>query len=245
MLIDMKIWIITLLPEYFKPLMELGVVGQAISGLRGSNIDIKIISLANFSPKNFKGVDDPPYGGGPGMVMRPDVLKRALFEGVIFPGNYGDNFKEKLHVIYPTPRGQRFDNKISKRLALGDKDLVFICGRYEGIDERFIDIYVDEEISLGDFVLSGAEIASMAFIDSLLRFKDGVLGNSESYQSESFESPLLDYPQYTRPQEFEGLFVPEILLSGHHENIKKYRIEESLRITKKYRPDLLLKKDNK
>jgi tRNA (guanine37-N1)-methyltransferase len=242
-----KIWIITLFPDYFDPLINFGITGSALRGERGNKIEIKTVQLRNFTPRDYKGVDDSPYGGGAGMVMRADVLKEALLNGVIAPGEYGEDWREKLHVVFPGPRGKTWDNSYCKNFAArfsteDAKDLVFICGRYEGIDERFLSLYVNELISLGDFILTGGEIAVMAIIDSSLRFFKGVLGNKESSEQESFQSNTLEHPQYTRPKVFDGLEVPEILLSGHHLNIEKYQREESLRITKLHRPDLLEKK---
>ena len=180
------------------------------------------------------------------MVMRADILKKALWEGVIEAGEYGPDYKDKLHVVFPGPRGKSWNQEVckdfSKRMGIEDgkgKDIVFICGRYEGIDERFIQAYVDEEISLGDYVLTGGELAVMSIIDSSLRFLPGVLGNRESFQQESFNKGLLEHPQYTRPRTFEGASVPEVLLSGHHKKIEAFEQAESLRITKLYRPDLL------
>lgn len=237
-----KIWIITLFPEYFKTFLEQGVAAYALKGERGISLEVNMVSLREFSPKDFKGVDDSPYGGGPGMVFRPDVLKNALIEGVVKPGNYGDDFKEKLHVIFPSPRGKVWNNKVcidfAKRVY-PHKDLVIICGRYEGIDERFLKNYVDEEISLGDYILTGGELAAMAILDSSVRFIPGVLGNKESSETESFQNSLLEHPQYTRPQEFEGEEVPKVLLSGHHQKIKDYQQNERIRVTKERRPDLL------
>jgi tRNA (guanine37-N1)-methyltransferase len=242
-----KIWIITLFPDYFDSLIKFGIVGQALRGERGHNVEIVTVQLRNFTTNDYKGVDDAPYGGGPGMVIRADVLKKAL-EHIIYEGNYGIDYKEKLHVIFPSPRGVVWHNSYAQKFAAkfseeSAKDLVFICGRYEGIDERFIQLYVDEQISLGDFILSGGEIAVMAIVDSFMRFFKGVLGNQESFRSESFQSNLLEHPQFTRPSVFEGFKVPDVLISGHHQNIDKYKIDESLRITKIHRPDLL-KKDN-
>ncbi|EQC49341.1 tRNA (guanine(37)-N(1))-methyltransferase [Bacteriovorax sp. BSW11_IV] len=239
-----RIWIITLFPEYFAPLKDVGVAGQALQGMRGEGIELHTVLLRDYSPKGHKGVDDAPYGGGPGMVMRADVLKNALMEGIVGPGQYGENFKDKLHVIYTGPRGKVWNNEYCKDLAgryLGEnktKDLVFICGRYEGIDERFLEEYVDETICLGDFVLTGGEIPVMAIIDSAMRFSKGVLGNNESANLDSFEDGLLEHAQYTRPMEFDGKKVPEVLLSGHHKNIELHRQKEKEYFTKKFRPDL-------
>ena len=238
-----KIWIITLFPDYFDSLVNSGIVGQALRGERGQKIELITVQLRNFTTNDYKGVDDSPYGGGPGMVIRADVLKRAL-DFIIQTGSYGSEFKNRLQVIFPSPRGKTWNNEYAKKFGSlyseeNAKDLVFICGRYEGIDERFIELFVDEEISMGDFILSGGEIATMTIIDSFMRFFAGVLGNKQSAQSESFQLSLLEHPQYTRPAVFEGKEVPPILLSGHHQNIEKYHKEESIRITKLFRPDLL------
>ncbi len=242
-----KIWIITLFPNYFDSLINFGITGSALRGERGAGIEIKTVQLRNYTPKDYKGVDDSPYGGGAGMVMRADVLKGALLKGIVADGGYGEDWREKLHVVFPGPRGRTWNNTYCKDFAArfsqeNAKDLVFICGRYEGIDERFLNLYVNEQISLGDFILTGGEIAVMAIIDSSLRFFSGVLGNKESSTQESFQANMLEHPQYTRPKVFDGLEVPEILLSGHHGNIEKYQKEEALRITKLNRPDLLEKK---
>ncbi len=245
-----KIWIITLFPDYFDSLINYGITGSALRGERGPGFELKTIQLRSFTPKDYKGVDDSPYGGGAGMVMRADVLKEALLKGVVEGGNYGEDYRSKLHIVFPGPRGRTWNNLYCKDFANrfkeeGSKDLVFICGRYEGIDERFLNLYVDEQISVGDYILTGGEIPTMAIIDSSLRFFKGVLGNKESSSQESFQSNLLEHPQYTRPKNFEGIEVPEILVSGHHQNIEKYQKEESLRITRIHRPDLLNKKENK
>ena len=240
-----KIWIVTLFPDYFDSLINSGIVGQALRGERGEAPEIVTVQLRNFTTNDYKGVDDSPYGGGPGMVIRADVLKRVL-EYIVQEGSYGSDYKNKLHIVFPSPRGATWNNSYAKKFASyyateASKDLVFICGRYEGIDERFIQLYVDEQISLGDFILSGGEIATMVIIDSFMRFFKGVLGNKESSEAESFQSNLLEHPQYTRPSIFEGVEVPAVLISGHHQNIEKYKRDESLRITKLHRLDLLKK----
>jgi len=245
-----KIWIITLFPNYFESLLNFGITGAALRGERSCSIEVRTIQLRNYTPRDYKGVDDAPYGGGAGMVIRADVLKEALLKGIVEPGGYGEDYKNKLHIIFPSPRGKTWTNSYCKDFASRfsdetSKDIVFICGRYEGIDERFISLYVDEQISIGDYILTGGEIATMAIIDSSLRFFNGVLGNKESSANESFESDLLEHPQYTRPKIFDGIEVPEVLVSGHHQNILKYQKEESLRVTKLCRPDLLEKKDAK
>jgi tRNA (guanine37-N1)-methyltransferase len=251
--IDMRrIWILTLFPEYFLPLTECGVVGRAFAseGKIGP-VELKVVSIRHFCSTSYKGVDDAPYGGGPGMVMRADVLQKALWDGVIQAGGYGEDLatvREKLCVVFPSPRGQVWRAQLAfdwqKEFFSGlpeGRDLAFICGRYEGIDERFLAKYVEREVSLGDFILSGGEIATMAVLDSLLRLVPGVLGNGSSLDEESFGKGegTLEAPLYTRPRLFEGMGVPEVLLSGHAAKIGNYHREEGLRVTKERRPDLV------
>lgn len=241
------IWIISIFPEYFEPFLNCGVAASALKGDRGNiNFDVHLVNLRDHTPAKYKGVDDAPFGGGPGMVMRADVLKNALVDGVVVPGGYSDDIKNELHVVYTSPRGKTWSNTECKRFAKShyvdhDKDLVFICGRYEGIDERFINKYIDEQISVGDYVLTGGELAVLTILDSSLRFIEGTLGNSEGTDSESFENGLLEWPQYTRPQIFDDEKVPDVLLSGHHSKIEQYRLSERIRITKTYRSDLYKK----
>jgi tRNA (guanine37-N1)-methyltransferase len=244
-----KIWVLTMFPEFFIPFKDVGVVGQSLSGKRGPELELNCILLREFTPKGFKGVDASPYGGGAGMVMRADVLKEALLKGVVEAGNYGENWREKLWVVCPGPRGQTWDDDLARSFAQNylsnpeGRDLVFLCGRYEGIDERFLENYVDEYLSLGDFILSGGEVPVMAFLDAALRYVPGVLGNSNSFENESFSQDTLEYPIYTRPAEFEGKVVPEVLTSGHHKKMENWRQEQRLVMTRKFRPDLL-KKEN-
>ncbi len=234
----------TLFPESFNLFKNLGVVGSALRGERGQNkISLIDVNIRDYAPNKWKKVDDAPYGGGAGMVLRPDVLAEAFNQAIL--SQYES--RDELHVVYLSPRGQTWNQKLCQKMASwlrneNGKDFVFICGRYEGVDERFLEHYVDEHISLGDFILSGGEIAAMAIIDSLCRLIPGVLGNQETTREESFEDDLLEYPQYTRPPVFEGKSVPEVLLSGHHQKIQEYRDSERQRLTKKYRPDLLEKK---
>lgn len=237
-----KIWILTLFPEYFKPLLECGISGSAFRGERSENIkfEIQFVNIRDYSTTKYKSVDDSPFGGGPGMVMRADILRDALVKGVVEKGGYSD--LSELTVIYTSPRGRVWNNKVAREFGtttLTDKDVVFICGRYEGIDERFLQKYVNEFYSLGDFVLTGGELAVMTMLDSAVRFVPGILGNKLSSEYDSFEDGLIEYPQYTKPQEFEGMGVPEVLLSGHHKNIEKWQLEQKKEMTKKLRPDLL------
>lgn len=225
----------------FDVFSDVGVVGRFLSGFgpqNKQNVSLECLYLGDFSPKSFKGVDDSPYGGGPGMVMRADILELAIKK---ISTEYTD-FKNQVKVIYTAPRGVVFNNQISKEMAQefsSGTDYIFICGRYEGIDERFLEQYVDSIYSIGDFVLSGGEVAVMTIIDSFSRFIDGVLGNSQSHKDDSFESGLIEGPQYTKPFEFNGVKVPDVLMSGNHKLIEKYRSEKKLEFTKKFRPDLL------
>lgn len=221
---NMKFDILTLFPEMFKPINQ-SILGRA---QEKNIIDINVINIRDFSENKHKKVDDTPYGGGAGMVIMPDVVYRAY--------NSIDNI-ENAKVIYMSPQGQTLNQTKVESLAK-EEHLIILCGHYEGIDQRVLDKIVDEEISIGDYVLTGGEIPAMALIDSVSRYVDGVL-TGESVKEESFSQGLLEYPQYTRPEVFEGVKVPEILLSGHHENIDKWRKEQSIHITKNKRPDLL------
>lgn len=219
----MKISILTLFPEMFS-IFEHSIIGRA----RDNNIiDMSVYNIRDYTLNKHKKVDDYPYGGGAGMVMAPQPIVDAIRS--VKKSNKGK-------VIFLGPRGKTFNQEMAKELS-NEEDLIFLCGHYEGIDER-VYRHIDMEISLGDFVLTGGEMAAIPVIDSILRLIPGVLGKEESFMEESFYNGLLEYPQYTRPEEFEGDKVPDILLSGHHENIRKWRRLQSLQITKKRRPDL-------
>lgn len=222
----MKFDVLTLFPEMFEPL-KTSVIGKAVEKER---IDINLINIRDFSEDKHKKVDDTPYGGGAGMVMKPDVVYKA----------YQSLQKEKAKVIYMSPQGKTLNQQMVERLSK-ENHLIILCGHYEGIDQRVLDKIVDEEISIGDYVLTGGEIPAMVLIDSVSRYVEGVL-KQDSIQEESFSDGLLEYPQYTRPEIFEGESVPEILLSGHHEKIERWRKEKSVEITKRKRPDLLKNK---
>lgn len=241
------IWILTLFPEYFTPLSEFGVLGSALRNERGDGtgeFDLKTVQISEFSPKSFKGVDDSPFGGGVGMVMRPDVLRDALIDGVVKVGGYKSI--DDLHVVCPMPRGTKWNHTEAKKFAQEyldfscEKDIVFICGRYEGIDERFLEKYVDQFISLGDYILTGGELAVMTILDSSMRFVSGVLGNKLSAIEESFSDGMLEHALYTRPREFEGLTIPKEYLSGNHKKIDECKKNSKIEITSKYREDLLI-----
>ena len=222
----MKFDVLTLFPEMFET-MKQSVIGRAIEkGL----LEINLINIRDFSKDKHKKVDDTVYGGGAGMLMKPDVVYDA-FKSVK---------SEKSKVIYLSPQGKKLCQTKVEELAK-QEHLILLCGHYEGIDQRVIDKIVDEEISIGDYVLTGGEIPAMVLIDSVSRYIDGVI-TGESTSEESFSGEgLLEYPQYTRPEEFEGMKVPEVLQSGHHENINKWRRKEAIRITYQKRPDLLEK----
>ena len=243
-----RIWVITMFDSYFDKFTDLGVVGQTFRGDRGGEISFELIpvSLPEFSPKGFKGVDGAPFGGGVGMIMRPDVLKEALLKGIVEAGNYSaENWREDIHIVCPAPRGRTWNHREAVSFAKehfsvsSKKDLVFICGRYEGIDERFLESYVDEFISLGDYILTGGELAVMTILDSALRFSDGVLGNKLSNVEESFACGGLEHALYTRPREFEGKDVPDALSSGSHKKIADFKEESAKEVTRKFRKDLV------
>ena len=238
------IWILTLFPEMFKPFLECGIAGAAFRGERSEDFkfEVHFVNIRDYSQTKYKSVDDSPFGGGPGMVMRADILRDALVKGVQESGGYES--LEKLHVIYTSPRGKVWNNKVAREfgtnvLASNVKDVVFIAGRYEGIDERFLSKYVNDYYSIGDFVLTGGELAIMLMLDSAVRFVPGILGNKLSSEDDSFEDGLIEFPQYTKPREFEGMDVPAILLEGHHKKIVEWQHEEKLVMTKKRRPDLI------
>ena len=219
----MQFDVLTLFPEMFEPLNK-SIIGRAKEkGL----ININLINIRDFSKNKHKKVDDTPYGGGAGMVMMPDVVYDA----------YKSLDYKDAKVIYMYPQGQKLNKKKVVELSK-EKHIILLCGHYEGIDQRVIDEIVDEEISIGDYVLTGGELPAMIVIDSVSRYIEGVLKDN-STKEESFSEGLLEYPQYTRPEVFNGKQVPEVLLSGHHENIDKWRREQSLKNTKKKRPDLL------
>ena len=221
----MKFDVLTLFPEMFETINE-SIIGKAIEK---NLIEINTINIRDFSKDKHKKVDDTPYGGGAGMVMKPDVVYNA----------YSSIKSDNAKVIYLSPKGKTLNQEKVKELAK-ENHIILLCGHYEGIDQRVLDEIVDEEISIGDYVLTGGEIPAMVLIDSVSRYVDGVI-TKESVEEESFSNGLLEYPQYTRPEVFLGRKVPEVLLSGHHKNIKKWREEESLKITRLNRPDLLKK----
>ena len=227
----MKITILTLFPKMFDALKE-SLIGKAIN--KGI-LQIDVVDFREFSLDKHKKVDDYAFSGGAGMVLTPQPIYDAI-QSVIAPESY---------VVYMSPKGTPLSQNKVIQMANDIKHLVIICGHYEGLDERIIQLCVDEQISVGDFVLTGGEIPAMALVDSVSRYVDGVLHNSDSVEDESFSDGLLEYPQYTRPQEFMGLRVPDVLLNGNHKEIAKWKQEQKILETKKYRPDLLEKLNKK
>lgn len=222
----MKITILTLFPEMFEGFMRESILGRA---QKNGLVEIKAVNLRDWGLGKHKSVDDTPYGGGAGMVLRVDVVAKAI-----------EDLKtknSKLKTILMTPQGEKFTQAKAKELSTEKNDLLLVCGHYEGFDER-IRNYVDAEISIGDYVLTGGELAAAVVTDAVARLIPGVLGADESSVFESFENNLLEYPHYTRPEEYEGEKVPEVLKSGNHAQIKKWRHEESKKRTITRRPDL-------
>lgn len=224
----MKIDILTLFPEMFSAL-ETSIIGRAV---KANKLEINVHDIRKYTLDKHNKCDDTPFGGGAGMVMMAQPIADAI-ESI--------DKDHKAHRVFLSPRGRVFSQKVVLEYA-EKENLLLLCGHYEGVDQRAIDLYIDEELSIGDYVLTGGEIPAMAVADAVSRYVSGVI-NQESLMQESFSSSLLEYPQYTRPQEFRGLKVPEVLTSGNHGEIDKWRREKSLEITKKNRPDLLEKKD--
>ncbi len=216
--------IFTLYPEYFPGYLNKGLFGKALSE---KIWNLETVNIRDYTFDKHRTVDDTPYGGGNGMLIKADVLARSLDE----------NIKEKEKIIYLSPKGKLFNHQYAKKLS-NEKSINFICGHFEGIDERIIKSRGIEEVSIGDFILSGGEVAAFVVLDAILRFIPGVLGNENSTEEESFENGLLEYPQYTKPQIWEDKGVPEVLLSGDHAKIKDWRLSQSEAITRDRRPDL-------
>lgn len=219
--------ILTLFPEMVLDGLNTSIIGRAIeAGL----LQINAVNIRDYSTNKHMKVDDYPYGGGAGLVMQPEPVYRA-YEDLT------KDMKKKPRVVYLTPQGTTFHQEMAKEFAK-EEELVFLCGHYEGIDERVLEEIVTDYVSIGDYVLTGGELPAMVMIDSISRLVPGVLHNDDSAGDESFENGLLEYPQYTRPPVFLDKEVPEVLLSGHHENIRKWRHEQSVKRTKERRPDL-------
>ena len=223
----MRFHILTLFPQMVLDGLNTSITGRAV---QSQLIEIEAIDIRSFSQNKHGKVDDYPYGGGAGLVMQPEPVYRAYKD-------LEKDMKKKPRVVYLTPQGTTFHQEMAKELAK-EEELVFLCGHYEGIDERVLEEIVTDYVSIGDYVLTGGELPAMVMIDSISRLVPGVLHNDDSAGDESFENGLLEYPQYTRPPVFLDKEVPEVLLSGHHENIRKWRHEQSVKRTKERRPDL-------
>lgn len=223
-------YVLTLFPEMIDAALSHSIIGRAV---KEGIIDVEAVNIRDFSKDKHRHVDDYPYGGGAGMVMQPQPIYDAYKSIEKKAGKL-----EKARVIYMSPQGKRFDQKMAEELSKEDS-IILLCGHYEGVDERIIEEIVTDEISIGDFVLTGGELAAAAIIDAVSRLVPGVLNKEESYEVESFSDGLLEYPQYTRPPVFMGREVPEVLLSGHHANIDKWRREQSIIRTYQKRPDML------
>lgn len=220
----MRIDVLTLFPEMFEPIKQ-SILKRAVDA---GKIEINVINIRDYSKDKHKKCDDYTFGGGPGMLMMPQPIYDAMTSI--------DGYKS-AHKIYLSPKGETFCQQKSKELSKFEH-VILLCGHYEGVDQRIIDLLIDEEISIGDYILTGGELPAMVLIDSVSRLVGGVLGGTESAEIESFENNLLEYPQYTKPREFMGLSVPEILLSGNHKKIDEWRREQSEIITQQKRPDL-------
>ena len=228
----MKFDILTLFPDMFAAVLGDSIIGRAA---QNGIIELNIVNIRDFSKNKHRKTDDYPFSGGGGMLMTPQPVYDAYM-------SIAGKLEKKPHTVYLSPQGKVFDQERAKELSELD-EIVLLCGHYEGVDQRVLDMIVDEEISMGDFVLTGGEIPAMALVDAVSRVSPGVLANEKSYSDESHYSGLLEYPQYTHPQEFMGVKIPEILISGHHKNIEKWKREQALITTLKKRPDLLEKAD--
>ncbi|MBD8950010.1 MAG: tRNA (guanosine(37)-N1)-methyltransferase TrmD [Blautia obeum] len=228
----MNFHVLTLFPEMIEQGMHTSIIGRAIAG---GYLSIDAVNIRDYAFNKHQKVDDYPYGGGAGMLMQAEPVYLA-YESVQKKLGY------RPRVVYLTPQGEVFHQTMAKELAK-EKDLVFLCGHYEGIDERVLDEIVTDYVSIGDYVLTGGELPAMVMMDSISRMVPGVLSNQESGETESFAENLLEYPQYSRPEEWHGQKVPPVLLSGHHANIEAWRREQSILRTAKRRPDLLKKAD--
>ncbi len=217
--------VMTLFPDFFDGPLKCGLTGKAIDNALAS---VEIINIRNYTSDKFKRCDDYSYGGGGGMVMKVEPLSECL----------NKNSSDKRFVVLTSPSGIKLTQSYIREKLLQQSEICLICGHYEGVDNRIVEKYVDEEISIGDYVLSGGEYASLVIIDSVMRLLPGFMSNSESIVDESYENGLLEYPQYTRPAEYEGMRVPDVLAGGNHLEIKKWREKMSLEKTMKNRPDL-------
>ena len=226
----MEVYIITPFPDSIKTLIDNNIANQ---GLKKGHLSIEIVNLRDFATDNYKKIDDEPYGGGSGMVMMCEPLFGAIEYCI-------SKSEKKPKIIFPSPKGKVLNQSLSSNLST-ESSLIFICGHYKGVDERVIEKYVDYEISIGDFIISNGELSTMIIFDSIVRLVPGVLNDINSALTDSFVDDLLDAPYFTRPSEIDGLKVPDVLLSGDHKAIEKWRNDKKLELTKDRRPDLLEK----
>lgn len=231
----MRIDVYTIFPGIFQSPLREGLLGKA---LEKGILDIRVHDIREYAPGRHRQVDDSPFGGGPGMVMKPEPIFEAVLQSLGYGWNEIDRLKEEVRVVLLTPRGRKLEQSLVRELAREDH-LALICGRYEGVDERVLEHLCTDALSIGDYVLSGGEFAALVVIDAVARLVPGVVGNRESLEEESFTGGLLEYPQYTRPADYRGWKVPEVLLSGNHAAIAEWRRKKALEWTEKYRPDLL------
>lgn len=224
----MEFHIMTLFPEMIRACMQDSILGRAV---KKDIISVNVVNIRDYSKDKHRHVDDYPYGGGAGMVMQPGPIYDCW-------ADITRSMEKKPRVLYMTPQGKVFDQKAAQELS-GEDCLIFLCGHYEGVDERIIEEIVTDEYSIGDYVLTGGELPAMVMIDTIARLIPGVLGNQESAPGDSFQDGLLEYPQYTRPEVFHDKLVPDVLLSGHHGNIAAWRRQQSLLRTLRRRPELL------
>ena len=229
----MEVYIITPFPDSIKTLIDNNIANQ---GLKKGHLSIDIVNLRDFTTDNYKKIDDEPYGGGSGMVMMCEPLFGAIEYCI-------SKSEKKPKIIFPSPKGKVLNHSLSSKLSK-ESSLIFICGHYKGVDERVVEKYVDFEISIGDFIISNGELSTMIIFDSIVRLVPGVLNDLNSALTDSFVDDLLDAPYFTRPSEIDGLRVPDVLLSGDHKAIEKWRNDKKLELTKERRPDLLEKNKN-
>lgn len=225
----MEIAILTLFPEYFRGPLQASLIGDAVSD-PSSALDLDVLDIRDFTEDDHRRADDSPYGGGAGMVLKPGPTVRSI--------EYARRTRPEAARVLLTPQGERLDQSVARELA-DQSGVILVCGRYEGVDERVREGWIDRELSIGDFVLAGGEVAALAVVEAVARLLPGVLGNRESLDEESFADNRLEYPQYTRPRTFRGREVPDVLLSGDHERIAKWRRERSRERTRRRRPDLI------
>ncbi|MDY0094324.1 MAG: tRNA (guanosine(37)-N1)-methyltransferase TrmD [Candidatus Vecturithrix sp.] len=224
----MRVFVLTLFPEMFTSVLAYSMLKRAI---QRDLLNVRFYNIRDFAEGKHKMTDDVPYGGGGGMVMKPEPIFRAV-EHIVAEHQLASPL-----VVYLTPQGQTLNQQIARKLAR-EQDLILLCGHYEEVDERVRMALVDQEISIGDYVLTGGELAAMVLIDVIARMIPGVVGNEQSIEHDSFYQPLLDYPHYTRPQDFRGMQVPDVLVSGNHKKIEEWRQQEAIKRTKQRRPDL-------